>query len=160
MPTFQVKDMVNGVPTFEKPLDKILATLSRGGAIKTLSPVEYITHQQIAWFKGILLPALAKDSGDSVAYWETKLKLAVLPDDFQPFYVPMGKQIFPVIPSITILSKKKMNLLIKGSVDTCHDWGFDWITEPDKELRKKWNWEKSINERKKEDGKDRKSIEE
>ena len=140
MPTHEVIDIIDGQPTFKKQLKEILAELKIGGALKILNPLDYITNQQIAWFKGILLPALAEDSGDSVGYWETKLKLAVLPDDFAPFYVPMGKQIFPVIPSITKLSKKKMNELIKGSVDKCHDWGFDWVTEPDKELRKKWRY--------------------
>ena len=138
MPTHEVKSIIDGEPTFKKPLSEILAELKQGGALKTLTPIECITDQQRAWFKGILLPALAKDSGDSVGYWETKLKLAVLPDEFAPFYVPIGKQIFPVIPSITILSKKKMNILIEGSVGKCHDWGFDWVTLPDKEKRKKW----------------------
>ena len=136
MPTHEVKSIIDGEPTFEKPLAEILAELKLGGALKTMTPFEYITNQQIAWWKGILLPALAKDSGDSVGYWETKLKLAVLPDDFAPFYVPLGKQIFPIIPSITKLSKKKMNVLIEGSVDKCQEWGFVWVTLPDKEKRK------------------------
>ncbi len=136
MPTYQVQSIINGEPTFEKPLKTILEDLKLGGGIKTLTPLEYITDRQRAWFKGVLLPALAKDTGDSVGYWETRLKLAVLPDDFQPFYVPMGKQIFPVIPSITKLSKKKMNMLIEGSVEQCHEWGFLWVTLPDKDLKK------------------------
>ena len=136
MATFEVISIIDGQPCFKKRLPEILAELKVGGAIKTLTPLEHITDRQRKWFKGILLPALAKDSGDSVGYWETKLKLAVLPDEFAPFYVPIGKQIFPVIPSITILSKKKMNILIEGSVDKCHDWGFVWVTLPDKELRK------------------------
>lgn len=138
MPTHEVKSIIDGEPTFAKPLKEILAELTVDGALKTLSPLEYITGQQIAWWKGILLPALAKDSGYSVGYWETKLKLAVLPDDFEPFYVPLGKQIFPIIPSITILSKKKMNILIEGAVEKCWEWGFDWVTLPDKELRKQY----------------------
>ena len=136
MPIHPVQTFVDNEPTFAKPLKEILAELKVGGALKTLSPLEYITGQQIAWWKGILLPALAKDSGDSVGYWETKLKLAVLPDDFVPFYIPLGKQIFPIIPSITILSKKKMNILIEGAVYKCHEWGFLWVTLPDKELKK------------------------
>ena len=136
MTTYQVLNIIDDIPCFEKPLDDILADLKTGGSLKTLTPLEYITLQQIAWFKGILLPALAKDSGDSVEYWETKLKLAVLPDDFAPFYVPIGKQIFPVVPSITILSMKKMNILIEGSVAKCHEWGIMWVALPDKELRK------------------------
>jgi len=104
--------------------------------IKVMGESEYITERQRRWLKGVLLPALAKDSGDSVEYWETKLKLAVLPDDFAPFYVPLGKQVFPVIPSITKLSRKKMNMLIEGSVQKCHEWGFLWVTLPDERLKK------------------------
>ena len=135
MATYEVKSIVNNQPTFEKPLSRILEDLKLGGALRTLTPIEYITHQQIAWWKGVLLPALAKDSGDSIGYWETKLKLAVLPDDFAPYYVPLGKQVFPIIPSIKILSKKKMGILIEGSVDKCHEWGFIWVTLPDEELK-------------------------
>jgi hypothetical protein len=136
MTTYPAITIIDGEPTFAIPLKEILAEVKMGGALKVLSPLEYITGQQIAWWKGILLPALAKDSGDSVGYWETKLKLAVLPDDFVPFYVPLGKQVFPIIPSITILSKKKMNLLIEGAVEKCWEWGFEWVTLPDKELKK------------------------
>ena len=124
MPTHEVVSIINNEPCFSKPLKEILAELEFGGAIKILSPLEYITGQQIAWWKGILLPALAKDSGNSVGYWETKLKTEVLPDEFAPYYVPLGRQVFPIIPSITILSKKKMNILIEGSVEKCHEWGF------------------------------------
>ena len=138
MSIHEVQSIIDGEPTFKKPLKEILAELEMGGALKTLSPLDYITSQQIAWWKGILLPALAEDSGDSVGYWETKLKTEVLPDDFAPYYVPLGRQVFPIVPSITILSKKKMNLLIEGSVDKCHEWGFLWVTLPDKERRKKW----------------------
>lgn len=138
MPTHEVISIIDGEPTFKKPLKEILAELKMGWALKTLTPLEYITNQQIAWWKGILLPALAKDSGDSVGYWETKLKLAVLPDDFVPFYIPLGKQVFPIIPSITMLSKKKMNILIEGAVYQCHEWGFLWVTLPDSKLRKSW----------------------
>ncbi len=136
MTMYQVKSIVNGQPTFEKRLQEILAELKMGGAIETLTPLNYITERQRRWWKGVLLPALAKDSGDSVEYWETKLKLSVLPDDFIPFYVPIGKQVFPIIPSITKLSLKKMNTLIEGSVQKCHEWGLIWVSLPDKDLRK------------------------
>lgn len=136
MPTYEVISMIDGEPTFKKPLKEILAELTVGGALKTLSPLEYITDRQRRWFKGVLLPALANDSGDSVMYWETKLKLAVMPDQFQPQFIAYGKQVFSFVPSITILSKRGMNLLIEGSVDKCHEWGFLWVTLPDPDLRK------------------------
>ena len=141
MPLYQVKSIIDGIPTFDRPTSEIYADLKEGGAIKTLTPLEYITERQRRWWKGVLLPALADDTGDSVEYWETTLKLAVLPDDFQPFYISIGKQIFPVVPSITKLSKTKMNIIIKGSVAHLRDeeiYGdkFLWVTEPDKDLRK------------------------
>ena len=148
MPTYPIRQIIDGEPTFDVPVSQIYAKCLPGGALKILSPLEAITERQRAWFKGILLSALAEDTGDSKEYWETVLKLAVLPEDFQPYYVPIGKQIFPVVPSITILGKKKMNLLIEGSVKHLREgvddkkkslYGdrFQWVTLPDKELRTK-----------------------
>ena len=134
--TFKIVDVIDGVPAFNVPIEQVWEGCKKGGAYKRLDPLEYVTARQIAFWKGILLPALAKDTGDSEGYFETKLKLAVLPDDFQPYYVPIGRQVFPIIPSITILSKKKMGLLIEGSVEKCIEWGFDYVTLPGKELRK------------------------
>ena len=140
MPEYNVVSKINNQPTFTTPLSAILEGLQVGGGLKTLSPLEYITEQQRRWFKGVLLPALAKDTGDSKEYWETVLKLAVLPDDFQPRAIAHGKQVIHTIPSITILGKRKMNQLIEGSVQhlrECPDYGdqFQWVTLPDKELR-------------------------
>jgi len=128
--------VVDNQPLFDKPLSELLSKCVPGAALQILTPDKYISYQQIRWFKGVLLPALAKDSGDSVEYWETLLKTSVMPDEFAPFYVPMGKQVFPVIPSINKLSIKKMNQLIEGSVAKCHELGLTWVTLPDSELRK------------------------
>lgn len=137
MPTIHpVQLIIDGQPTFEKPLKDILAELQEGGAIKTLSPTEYITDQQRKWWKGVFLPALAQDTGETITVWETRLKLAVLPDEFQPETVTIENQTMTFIPSITKLSKRKMNFLIEGSVAQCHDWGFLWVTLPDSDLRK------------------------
>ena len=140
MATYPVKTIVDGEPAFEKPVQMIFSELKLGGAIKILSPAEYITEGQRAWWKGILLPSLSKHTGDSVLYWETLLKMAVMPDKFQPIYVPLKKQVFPIIPSITILSKKKMGQLMEGSVKHLREDGeygdeFLWVTLPDPELR-------------------------
>lgn len=124
-------------PLFDKPLAGLIKECVPGCALQLLTPDKYISYQQIKWWKGVLLPALAKDSGDSVEYWETLLKLTVMPDDFTPYYVPIKKQVFPVIPSINKLSVKKMNQLIEGSVAKCHELGLTWVTLPDSELRKK-----------------------
>ena len=104
--------------------------------ISDASEFAEISYQQIRWWKGILLPALAKDTGDCEHVWETRLKLAVLPDDFTPETVSISGKSYTFIPSITKLSMKKLNTLITGSVDKCHDWGFDWVELPDAAKRK------------------------
>ena len=83
-----------------------------------------------------MLPALAEDTGDSKAYWEAKLKLAVLPDEFKPETVIIDGEIIGYLPSVSKLSCKKTNELIEGSVAQCHKWGFVWVTLPDSELKK------------------------
>lgn len=100
------------------------------------SEAKELSLQQIRWWKGVLLPALAEDSGDSKAFWEAKLKLAVLPDEFQPEIVNINGKTFGYLPSVSTLSCKKTNELIEGSVAQCHEWGFAWVTLPDSELRK------------------------
>lgn len=140
MSTHEVIDIIDDEPTFDVPLKQIWAELKAGGAIKTLTPLEYNTEQQRAWWKGILLPALAKDTGNSEDWWETRLKLKVMPDEFFPVAVAHGKQVIDIIPSITKLGKRKMSELIKGSVAHLRDekkYGdqFHWVTEPDKELK-------------------------
>lgn len=128
--------IINDQPLFDGKLDDLLDECVPGSALQVLNPDKYISYQQIKWWKGVLLPALSKDSGDSVEYWETFLKTQVMPDDFTPFYVPIGKQVFPVIPSITKLGIKKMNQMIEGSVAYCRDkLGLLWVTLPDSELR-------------------------
>jgi hypothetical protein len=136
MKTLKVLSVIDGQPMFDKPLPEFLSQCEAGGIIQLLTATEYISDQQRKWFKGILLPALAKDTGDSIAWWETTLKTQVMPDEFAPVYVAIGKQVFPVIPSITKLSVKKMNTMIEGAVAYLRDeCGLMWVTLPDKELR-------------------------
>jgi hypothetical protein len=136
MKTIKVLSVIDGQPTFDKSLQELLKQCESGSIIQLLTPAEYISLQQIRWFKGVLLPALSKDTGDSIAWWETTLKMAVMPDEFAPVYVAIGKQVFPVIPSITKLSVPKMNQMIEGAVAYCRDeCGLMWVSLPDKELR-------------------------
>ncbi|MFA5382240.1 MAG: hypothetical protein WC356_03675 [Candidatus Micrarchaeia archaeon] len=113
--------------------------------ISDASEFAEISYQQIRWWKGVLLPALAKDTGDCEHVWETRLKLAVLPDEFQPEIVTVQGTSYTFIPSITTLSMKKLNTLITGSVDKLHEWGdngedeenrFAWVELPDAAKRK------------------------
>ncbi|MCK4625044.1 MAG: hypothetical protein KAV00_07025 [Phycisphaerae bacterium] len=135
MATYHVQ-IIDGQPTFPKPLSEILAEIEHGGAIQILSPLQYHTDRQRRWWKGVLLPALAKDTGESASIWEARLKLAVLPDDFAPEYVTVNDRPYASVPSITKLGKKKMTALIDGAIDQLHSWGFTWVVSPDAELRK------------------------
>jgi len=101
------------------------------------SEARQISLQQIRFWKGVLLPALAKDTGNSVAWWENKLKLEVMPDDFQPKTVNVDGYVFYYLPSVNVLSIKKTNQLIEGSVEYLRNNGFTWVQLPDSELRKK-----------------------
>ena len=127
--------IINGKPLFDGKLDDLLDECIPGGALQVLTPLEYITRQQCAWFKGVLLPKLA-ENGDSVECWETRLKLEVMPDEFVPEIITVRGKEYTRIPSITKLGKKKMNQLIEGSVAKCHEWGLTWVVLPDEELRK------------------------
>ena len=74
MPTYQVQTIVDGQPTFEVPLNEILADLKIGGALKTLTPLEHHTDRQRRWYKGICLKGLSDWSGDTVDEWDLRLK--------------------------------------------------------------------------------------
>lgn len=103
--------------------------------VESYSEEKELTDRQRKWWKGILLPALSKDTGESVSKWETRLKLAVLPDEFQPEIIEIEGIKCAYVPSITKLSCKKTNQLIEGSVEKLHDWGFHWVSLPDSSLR-------------------------
>ena len=138
---YPVKSIVDGQRCFEIPITEIGNKVPRGGALKILSPAKYISDRQIKWWKGVLLPALEAYTGNTVIYWENKLKLNVMPIEFKPRAYMYEGEAFAYIPSITILSIKKMNLLMVGSVDHLRDeliYGdkFQWVTLPDSELRK------------------------
>lgn len=142
--TYPLISIIDGQNTFEKPLEHIATEVKPGGALQVLAPEEYITDQQRKWWKGVLLKHLSRDTGDSIHWWENRLKLAVMPDKFQPIYTGYGKQVFGYIPSITILSKNQMNQMIEGSIAELRDeekYGTQFIhyTLPDKTKRKDWN---------------------
>ena len=110
-------------------------------SVESYSEAAEWSDQQRKWWKGVLLPALAEDTGDSIAYWENKLKLSVMPEDFQPITVIIDGSLLCYLPSITTLGIKKMNIMVEGSVAHLRDesiYGdkFHWVTLPDKALRK------------------------
>ncbi len=129
-------------PRFEVPYSDIIRSVPVGGALQVLKPLKYLSARQIAWWKGIFLPALSKDNGESIACWENRLKFEVLPDDFRPVVTWFGREKFKQIPSVTTLSVTRMTLLMKGSVqhlreDPKYGNHYQWVTLPDSALRKK-----------------------
>ena len=124
-----------GPPTFSKPVIVIANEVPVRGAIEVLTAAKYLTEQQVRWWKGVVLPAMAKETGESKSVWENRLKLAVLPDDFKAEYIVVDNRPYATLPSITKLGKRKMNELIEGAVSQLHEWGFDWATLPNPDLR-------------------------
>lgn len=140
----------DGTPTFAgyfggyvDTFDEELRTLKMGQIMVTeiMTEAKLLSVQQIRWWKGVLLPALSSQTGDTVLCWENRLKTAVMPDDFQPTTHVINGVNHATIPSISSLSMKKTNLLIEGTVEHLHDpkiYGnqFTWVSLPDSELRK------------------------
>ena len=150
MATNRVISVIDGVSTWEHDVIPWIADMGPGEALERLDARTFITRRQRAWFKGVLLPALSKHSGDSVDWWETRLKTMVMPEEFNCRYVAVGKEVWRIVPSIRDLSMTKMNKLIQGSVYHLHDRDlegqpiakpiyngeYDWVTEPDSNKRR------------------------
>ena len=142
MPTHVVKSMIDGEPTFEKPLKDILAELVPGGAIKTLSPLEYITDRQRRWYKGVCLPGLVKDdeNGETAGWWDTELKkefngLALLKKEI--FFIDDGAGGRVGVGRLTTknVGKRNMTQFIEEILSKSLEKGWN-ISPPDPDLRK------------------------
>ena len=109
--------------------------------VEDYSEAKEWSDQQRKWWKGILLPSLADSTGNSLAYWENKLKLKVMPDDFKPETTVIDGIGYTTLPSITTLGIKKMNQMTEESVahlrdETIYGDVFQWVTLPNPDLRK------------------------
>lgn len=142
MSEYRLIAIINGKPTFEKPLYEILSELKPGGALKILDPVEYITDRQRRWYKGVALPALVKwdENGESTGWWDDEVKRQCRGLDFlkkEIFYyqnescekIPMGRLTTKGVGvrNMTLFIEEILSIaLIKG-----------WpIGAPDPELRR------------------------
>lgn len=94
-----------------------------------------ISLNMIRWWKGVLLPALSRDTGDSLAHWETRLKLAVMPEFFKPYAVVVNGMAVNCLPSIANMPMCRAIELVDGSVTYLHEQEFAWVQPPDPELR-------------------------
>lgn len=142
MPTHRVKSIIDGMPTFEKPLDVLLKRLEVGGAIRFLSPLEYITDRQRRWYKGVCLPALVKhdENGETAGWWDTEVKklcngLALLKKEI--FFVDDGTGGRFGMGRLTTknVGKKNMTLFIEEILSQAMQRGWP-VSEPDPDLRK------------------------
>ena len=133
-------------PLIKRKVKDTLAK-SKRCVIAVFTEDEALSYRQIRWWKGVMIPALAKDTGYTESYWETRLKLAVMPEKFQPIPFEYNGETYYRLPSITILSTKEMSQLMEGSVihlreddvpedDKQYKGIFYWVTMPDPELRK------------------------
>ena len=135
MSTHLVITMIDEQPTFAKPLPDILAELKPGGALKTLSPIEYHTDRQNKWYQGICLTGLADWSGDTKEEWDWRLKT------FCGQGLLKKENVYTTI-DITVtrlttkgVGKKNFTAFIENILSRAIT--MEWpVTEPDPELRK------------------------
>ncbi len=140
---FPVIDIIEGQPTFEVPLSEILSNCKKGGAIKVLNPLEYITERQRRWYKGVAIPALVKwdENGETAEWWDTELKkecggLAYLKKEIF-FFDDMAGSRFGVGRLTTKgVGKKNMTNFIEEILSKAITKGWP-ISAPDPDLRKK-----------------------
>jgi len=142
MATHQVRQIIDGQPTFDKPLTDILGELVMGGAIRTLTPVEYITDRQRRWYKGVALRDLVKndENGETMGWWDMEVKrlcngLALLKKEMFYFEDGLGNKIGTGRLTTKGVGKRNMTLFIEQILSTAMALGWD-VSEPDADLRK------------------------
>lgn len=135
MAIYQVQSIVDGEPTFEKPLSEILLDLKIGGALETLSPLQYHTDRQRRWYKGVCLKALSDWNGDTPGEWDLRLKALCSGNELlkkETIYLGYGQ----TCQRLTIMGVGKRNLtaFIENILSLAIEKNFP-VTPPDPELR-------------------------
>lgn len=138
---YPVISIIDNQPTFEVPLSEILSEIKRGGALKVLDPLEYITDRQRRWYKGVALPWLAKhdENQESLAWWDDEVKRVCNGLEY------LKKEIYFIetieghrVPIGRLTTKgvgiKKMTMFIEEilAMSVTKNWG---LAPPDKDLR-------------------------
>jgi hypothetical protein len=141
MPTYEVQSIVDGQPTFGKPLSSILSGLKVGGAIRTLDPIEYITDRQRRWYKGICLRDLAKydENGETTEWWDCEVKklcggLSYLKRDIFFIEDATGGKVGVGRLTTKGVGKRNMTAFIEEILSQAMQRGWP-VSEPDPELR-------------------------
>ena len=114
----------------------ILAELKEGGALRTLSPLEYHTDRQRRWYKGICLRGLSDWNGDTKDEWDLRLKALCNGNELlkkETIYLGIGKTCTRL--TIVGVGKQNMTAFIENILSKAIT--MDWpVTAPDEELRK------------------------
>lgn len=139
MPEYKIVSVIDGQPTFERPLDEILAEAKAGGALKLLDPIEWLTEQQRRWYKGVCIRGLVDWNGDSAQLWDRRLKrecdgLALLKKEIllTDNGTPVGRL------TTKGVGKRNMTAFIERILEVATDPKNNWpVTPPDPELRRR-----------------------
>lgn len=138
MSVYQVQNIIDGQPTFSKPLKEILAELQRGGALEVLSPLDYHTARQRAWYRGICLRQLSAWNGDTIEEWDARLKFLCGGDDLlkrEKIYLGDGTGGCVKRMTIVGVGKKNMTKFIESILSKAIE--MEWPVEPpNEELRR------------------------
>ena len=142
MPTHPVQSIVSGQPTFKIPLSDILAEIKVGGALRSLTPAEYITDRQRRWYKGICLRDLVRhdENGETKAWWDMEVKrqcsgLAYLKKEIFYFEDGLGNRIGTGRLTTKGVGIKNMTAFIEEILSQSMVRGWP-VSAPDPDLRK------------------------
>lgn len=129
---------IDNQPAFEKPLTEIIDEVKPGGAIKVLTPAEYITDRQRRWYKGVCLRELVKndENGETAEWWDTEVKkrcggLSYLKKEI--FFLDNGQAVGRLTTSG--VGKKNMTNFIEEILSKAMEFGWP-VSPPDPDLRK------------------------
>jgi len=127
---------------FEKDIEEIADEVPEGGALKVLTPLEYITDRQRRWYKGVCLPHLAKidENGETESWWDDEVKrecngLGLLKKEIYFYSDQMGNKIGIGRLTIKGVGKRNMTEFIEMilSVSLTKGWN---VSPPDSDVRK------------------------
>jgi len=138
-----VKSIIDDQPTFEKPLNEILAEVGLGGAIETLTPLKYHTERQRRWYKGVCLKELVRydRNGETIEWWDSEVKkkcggLNYLKKEIFFLEDNMGNRYGIGRLTTKGVGKKNMTAFIEEILSKSMEFGWP-VSPPDPELRSK-----------------------
>jgi hypothetical protein len=116
MPDFRF-DIINGQVAFDRPAFEAECLKTAKGFIQVLSLEKAISNKQMAFFHGKVIPLFVEHTGDSPAYWETKLKVEQGSKWFTPETVIVNKWPVVFVPSKTKLTTRQFMEWLQNITD-------------------------------------------